>query len=64
MATLCEFGTVPQQKKDGFTMVGAIKSTKEGILDTYQNQDIRLVPGAIYTDGKSYEFAIMRKDVA
>ena len=60
MATICEFGTAPEQVKDGYRMIGTTTGTQAQVLAKYEGQDVRLVTGALIfgTDDK-YEFAVM-----
>lgn len=60
MATICEFGTVPEQAKAGFKMVGVVTGSDEQLLADYAGMNIRFVRGpAIHGQPGVWEFAAM-----
>lgn len=57
-ARICEFGTAPEQKKDGYMLIGTVCGTDAIAGDFFG--DVRLVRGAGLTDGPGrYEFWVM-----
>ena len=64
MATICEFGTAPDQAKDGFEGIGVVEATETEILKMFF-ADVRLVKGASLDDGTNrYEFFVMTREGA
>lgn len=62
MATICEFGTAPEQAKDGYRMTEVVIGTDASVLADNEGRDIRLVRGAmIWGSSGKYEFAVMVK---
>jgi hypothetical protein len=58
MAILCEFGTAPEQKKEGFKGIGTVRGTDEQVLEQFFSDDVRLVRGGKFPNG-DYEFFVM-----
>lgn len=60
MATICEFGTAPEQKKEGFFGIGTIYGTDEKVLSQFWSKYVRLVRGSADKQGVC-EFFVMVK---
>lgn len=60
MATICEFGTAPEQKAKGFKGIGIIHGTVNEVLNQFYSDDVRLVKGGnINGSDGIYEFFVM-----
>lgn len=60
MATICEFGSVPEQVKAGYKMVGVVVGSDEQLLADYAGMNVRFVRGpAIHGRPGQWEFAAM-----
>lgn len=60
MATICEFGTAPEQAKAGYKMVGVVTGSDEELREKYAGMNIRFVRGAaIYGQPGRWEYAAM-----
>ena len=60
MSQMCEFGTAPDQKKEGFKGIGVVKGTEQEVLDQFFSDDVRLVKGGnIGTSNDIFEFFVM-----
>lgn len=58
VAKICEFGTAPEQKKEGYTLIGTVVGTDAIAADFFG--DVRLVRGPRLSDGAGrYEFGVM-----
>ena len=60
MATICEFGTAPDQAKDGFEGIGVVEATETEILKMFFADNVRLVKGASLGTNR-YEFFVMTR---
>ncbi len=58
MATICEFGTAPEQWGDGFFGIGTITGTDQDLLSKFEGEDVRFIRGARNQNGGS-EFLVM-----
>lgn len=60
MAVICEFGTAPEQARDGYKIVGLVYGTDEDLLAEYSSLDVRFVRGAaVHGQPGVWEFAAM-----
>lgn len=60
MAVICEFGTAPEQARDGYKIVGLVYGTDEELLAEYSSLDVRFVRGAaVHGQPGVWEFAAM-----
>lgn len=61
MALICEFGTAPDQKAEGYgRMLGVVRGTEAQVARQYAFKDVRLVRGgAIIDQDGVYEFAVL-----
>lgn len=60
-ATICEFGTAPEQKADGFVGVGTVRGTDE--VAEHFSREVRLVRGGEFHDSPGvYEFYVMIRE--
>ncbi|UXH55944.1 hypothetical protein Q1Z72_01410 [Pseudomonas qingdaonensis] len=60
MATICDFGTAPEQAKAGYKMVGVVTGSDEELLEKYAGMNVRFVRGAaIHGQPGQWEFAAM-----
>jgi hypothetical protein len=60
MAVICDFGTAPEQAKDGYKNVGLVYGTDEELLAEYSGLDVRFVRGAaVHGQPGVWEFAAM-----
>ncbi|MHB8977506.1 MAG: hypothetical protein ACYDAI_12615 [Trichloromonadaceae bacterium] len=60
MAIICEFGTAPAQKEEGFRGIGTASGDDETVLKQFFGDDVRLVRGGQYESGV-FEFFVMVK---
>lgn len=63
-AEICEFGTAPQHKKDGYRSLGiVIQGTDKSVCHTFERAgDIRLVRSASIHGTNEHEFFVLIKD--
>lgn len=63
MATICDFGTAPEQKAEGFKGIGVVTGTDEEVLNQFFADSVRLVRGACLngSNPKRFEFFVMCK---
>ncbi len=63
MATICEFGTAPDQAKAGYQITGTTIGTDASVMAEYEGRDVRLVRGpSIFGDDGKFEFAVMGRE--
>lgn len=63
MAEICEYGTAPIQLKEGYRGIMLVAGTDREMLEQFQEDDIRLVRGAMLNGSSDrYEFFVMEKD--
>jgi len=58
MATICDFGTAPEQKAGGFKGIGTVRGTDKQVLEQFFSDDVRLVRGGEFSNG-DHEFFVM-----
>ena len=57
MATICKFGTAPEQKKAGYKSLGiVVQGTDEEVLKVFSQGDIRLVRGCSISNSNEHQF--------
>jgi len=61
VATICGFGTAPEQKEEGYKGIGTINGTDDEVLAQFFSDDVRLVRGGEINNSSSYEFFVMVK---
>ena len=60
MATICDFGTAPEQKAEGFKGIGTVRGTETEVLEQFFSDDVRLVKsGEVWHE--VFEFYVMVK---
>lgn len=65
MATICEFGTAPDQAKAGYQITGTTIGTDASVMAEYEGRDVCLVRGpAIFGDDGKFEFAVMGRELS
>ena len=60
MSKICDFGTAPEQKAEGFKGIGTVRGTESDVLDQFFSDDVRLVKGG-EVGHEVFEFYVMVK---
>jgi len=60
MSKICDFGTAPEQKAEGFKGIGTVRGTETEVLEQFFSDDVRLVKsGEVWHE--VFEFYVMVK---